>query len=76
MSRWSIHLENEKYVVREGYVARAVANAKAGEEGAGEEGKKVGAYSRWAPAAAKVNELEAQQRQEGRIAAAKELLGA
>lgn len=75
MSNWSIHLENEKYVVREDYIARAIADAKPGEEGAGEEGEEVGTYSTRLEAAARVNELQAKQKKEIRIVAAKALLG-
>lgn len=61
MAKWGLHLEGDKYVVREGYVARRVAGAKVGEEGAGQEGKVVDTFPTRAAAASKIRELEAKR---------------
>ena len=78
MSGWSIHLEGEKYVVR--MMARSTEQIEAAEEKErkGEKvewkGEKVGAYATRAAAADKITELEAKEKKDAKIAAAKALL--
>lgn len=63
MSGWSIHNENGKYVVK--MMARSTEQVDAGKN---EEGEKVGTYSTWLEAAAKIVELEAEEKKEIRHA--------
>jgi len=75
MSRWSIHLEKDAFVVKDGYVAKTVPNAKAGEPGFGEVGKEVGSFPTRFAAGSKVAELKGAELHKNKVAAAKELLG-
>ncbi len=82
MSGWSIHLEDEKYVVRvmglstEELEAYEEEQRKLPEEDRRPwEGKKVGSgYATRVAAAGKIQELEAAEKKEAAIAAAKALL--
>lgn len=72
MSRWSIHSEGTKFVVRD----QDSASDPAPQYPKGDElGKKIGSFSTQRAAADKIRDLEADERHEVRIAAARSLLG-
>ena len=76
MSKYSIHLEADAFVVREGYVARTVADAGEDEPGFGDAGMVVGSFSTRFGAVSKVSDLRGKELHEYRDAAAKEISGA